>query len=176
MKQEFNQTPKYFGIKFDWTPTRVPGLPIRDCARGCTNRGQSRPIMSAIDVTAKTVFERLYLVLGLCIIAPWVNCPCAPTTPTVHCTTISQFPCNFFPRMAPHFFDHHDSPSNLAKSRYPHSSSEIHHFRFRIAAGLIVTKISFHVCFVWDLNHIGARRYFAVCCRWLALWWGDWRG
>jgi len=49
---------------------RVPGLPIRDCARGCTNRGQSRPIMSAIDVTAKTFFERLYLVLGLRKIAP----------------------------------------------------------------------------------------------------------
>jgi len=40
--------------------------------------------MSAIDVTAKTFFERLYLVPGLRIIAPWVNCPCAPTTPTVH--------------------------------------------------------------------------------------------
>ena len=26
---------------------------------------------------------------------------------------------NFFPRMAPHFFGHHNSPSNLAKSRYP---------------------------------------------------------
>jgi len=43
----------------------------------------------------------------------------APTTPTVHSTTISRFPCNFFPRMAPHLLDHHDSPSNLAKSRYP---------------------------------------------------------
>jgi len=41
------------------------GLPIRDCAKGCTNRGQSRPVMSAIDVTAKTLFERLYLVLGM---------------------------------------------------------------------------------------------------------------
>jgi len=44
---------------------RVPGLPIRDCARGCNNRSQSRPMMSAIDVTAKTFFERLYLVVGL---------------------------------------------------------------------------------------------------------------
>jgi len=97
---------------------RVPGLPISDCARSCINRGQSRPMMSAIDVTAKKFFERLYLVLGLRKIASWVICPYAPTTPTVQSTTISRFPCNFFPRMAPHFF-HHDSPSNLAESRYP---------------------------------------------------------
>ena len=96
--------------------TRVLGLPIRDCARGFNNRGQSRPIMSAIDMTAKTFFESLYLVLGLHKIAPWVNSPYAPTTPTVHTTTISRFLCNFFPRMAPHFFGHHDSSSNLAKS------------------------------------------------------------
>jgi len=48
-----------------------------------------------------------------------LNCPYAPTTPTVHSTTISRFLCNFFPRIAPHFFGHHDSPRNLAKSRYP---------------------------------------------------------
>ena len=28
---------------------------------------------------------------------PRVNCPYAPTTPTVHSTTISWFPCNLFP-------------------------------------------------------------------------------
>jgi len=44
---------------------RVPGLPIRDCTRGYNNRGQSRPMISAIEVTAKTFFERLYLLLGL---------------------------------------------------------------------------------------------------------------
>ena len=62
------------------------------------------PMMSAINVTAKTFFERLYLVLGLQKIAPRVNCPYAPTTPTVHSTTVSRFLCYFFPRMAPHFF------------------------------------------------------------------------
>jgi len=30
--------------------TRVPGIHNRDCARGCINRSQSRPIMSAINV------------------------------------------------------------------------------------------------------------------------------
>ena len=53
-------------------------------------------MMSAINVTAKTFFERLCLVLGLGTFGPWVNCPCAPTNPTVHITTISRFLCNFF--------------------------------------------------------------------------------
>jgi len=83
---------------------RVPGLPIKGCARCCSNRAQMCPQLSAIDVTAKTFFERLHLVLGLRKIAPWVNCPYAPTTPTIHSTTISRCLCNFFPRMTPHFF------------------------------------------------------------------------
>jgi len=49
---------------------RVPGLSIRDCARGCSNCGHTRPQLSAIDLTEKTFFERLYLVLGLRKIAP----------------------------------------------------------------------------------------------------------
>ena len=85
-------------------PGRVPGLPIRDCARGCNNCVHTRAQMSAIHVTSKTIFERLYLVLGLRNLALCVSCPCAPTTPTIHCTTISRFLYNFFPRMAPHFF------------------------------------------------------------------------
>jgi len=80
---------------------RVPGLPIRDCTRGYNNRGQSRPMISAIEVTAKTFFERLYLLLGLREIA----LPMHPTTPTPT-TIFSIFFCNFF-RMAPHFFGHH---------------------------------------------------------------------
>ena len=51
-------------------PTRVPGLPIRDCTRDCNNRAQMCLQLSTIDVTAKTFFERLYLVLGLCKIVP----------------------------------------------------------------------------------------------------------
>jgi len=86
------------------------GTPYRDCTRGCDNRGQSWPMMSAIHVTANTFFERLYLVIGLRKIVPWVNCPYARTTPTVRPTTISRVLCNFFPPVAPHFFDDHDSP------------------------------------------------------------------
>ena len=119
---------------------RVQGLPIRDCARGCINRGYMWLQLSAIDVTAKTFLaqdltngsrcdskdvtaktylERLYLALGLRKPATQVNSPYAPTTPTIHCTTISRFLCKCFPRMAPQFFCHHDSPSNMAESRYP---------------------------------------------------------
>jgi len=76
---------------------RVPGLPIRDCARGCNNCVHTRAQMSAIDVTKKILFERLYLVPGMGTFGPWVNCPYALTTPTVHYTSISRFPCNFFP-------------------------------------------------------------------------------
>ena len=72
---------------------RVPGLPIRDFARGCNNRGHTRPQLSEIDVTEKTFFERLYLVLVLRKFAPLVNCPYAPTAPTIQSTTISRFLC-----------------------------------------------------------------------------------
>jgi len=54
-------------------------------------------MMSAIYLTAKTFFERLYLVLGLRKILPWVNCPYTRTTPTVHPTNISRFPRIFSP-------------------------------------------------------------------------------
>jgi len=46
------------------------GLPIRYCASSCHNRGPMRLKLSAIDVTAKAIFERLYLVLGLRKFAP----------------------------------------------------------------------------------------------------------
>jgi len=49
---------------------RVPGLPIRDCARGCNNHAHMCAQLSAIDVTAKIFFERLYLVLGMHKITP----------------------------------------------------------------------------------------------------------
>ena len=78
--------------------------------------------MNAIHVTLKETFERLYLVPELGTFGPQDNCPYAPTTPTVHTPAISRFLCNFFPRMAPHFFCHHDSPSNLAETRYPPSN------------------------------------------------------
>ena len=44
-----------FVVNF-YVPAWVPGLPIRDCARTCNNRAQSRSIRNAIDVTGKTFF------------------------------------------------------------------------------------------------------------------------
>jgi len=56
--------PKHTSIAGVITPRgftpRVPGLPIRDCARGCNNCVHTRAQMSARDVTKNTFFERLY--------------------------------------------------------------------------------------------------------------------
>ena len=95
---------------------RVPGLSIRDCARGCNNRAQMCVLMSTIGVTAKMFFDCLYFVVELHKIALCVSCPCAPTTPTMYSATISRFLCNFSPN-GPSFFCH-DSPSNLAESLF----------------------------------------------------------
>jgi len=42
--------------------------------------------MNAIDVTAKDIFKRLYLVPGRCTFAPSINCLCASTPSTAHST------------------------------------------------------------------------------------------
>ena len=67
-----------------WAPpleTRVMGLCIRDCAEKCDSYVPRCTKVSAIDVTAWTIFERLCLVPGLGKFGPWINCPCAPTPP-----------------------------------------------------------------------------------------------
>jgi len=83
---------------------RVPGLPIRDCARGCNNCVHTRAQMSATICDRKDIFWAFVLVQGLGIFGPWVNCPCAPTTLPIHFTIMSRFLSNFFSRMAPQFF------------------------------------------------------------------------
>ena len=50
--------------------SRVPGLPIRDCARGCNNRGHTRSQISAKHVTENISFERLHLVPGMGTFGP----------------------------------------------------------------------------------------------------------
>ena len=97
----------------------VPGLPIETAQRNCNNRSQSRSIMSEIYVTKNTFFERLYLVLRLHKIAPWFNFPIHPQPRPSILQLFLNFREMLFPRMAHHFFCHHDSSSNLAKSRYP---------------------------------------------------------
>jgi len=58
--------------------------------------GPLRPKLSAIAVAEKTLFERLYLVPGLRKFAPWVNCPYAPTTPTIHFYNYFSISVQFF--------------------------------------------------------------------------------
>ena len=86
---------------------RVPGLPIRDCVASPNNRGPRWPKLSAIDVTVKTIFERLYLVSGLTPIYAPSQLSLCPHTPTAHSAAISRFQCNFFYPVAPHFFGQH---------------------------------------------------------------------
>jgi len=92
---------------------------MTDCAASPNNRGPRWPELSAIDVTEKAFFERLYSILGLAPIGAPDQLSLYSHTPTAHSTAISQFPCNFFSHVAPLFFCWHDSPSNLAESRYP---------------------------------------------------------
>ena len=103
----------------DQAASRVPGLPIRDCAGSCNSSAHKRTTMSAIDVTVKTFFERVYLIPGLSPFEHRVKCPCAPTPPPYAQQLFLDF-CEFcFPEWPLNFFCHHDSPSNLAESRYP---------------------------------------------------------
>ena len=60
--------------------------------------------MNTIDVTVETFFERLYLVLGLRTIAPWVNCPYTPTNPNCSFSTYFSISVNFFFPNVPSFF------------------------------------------------------------------------
>jgi len=60
---------------------RVPGLPIRDCVGSCNSSVHKSTTVSEIDVTVKTFFKPLCLVLGLSPFEPRVKCPCTPTPP-----------------------------------------------------------------------------------------------
>jgi len=102
---------------------RVPRLPIRDCARGCNNRAQMCAQLNAMDVTARTFLKRLYLVLGLRKIAPWVNCSYAATTWSFTAQLFLDF-CAIFSPNGPSIFSLHDSPRNLAESRYPPGTAQ----------------------------------------------------
>jgi hypothetical protein len=96
----------------------VPGFPIRDCAASSNNLAPRCPKLNAVDMIAKTIFELLYLVLGLHQFVPRVNCPCAPTPPPFTQILFLDFRANFSPEW-PLIVCRHDSPSNLADPRYP---------------------------------------------------------
>ena len=84
----------------------VPGLPIGDWAGSSNNLVPRGTKLSAIDMTAKTIFECMYLILGLRQFAPWVNCPYAPTPPPLTQQLFLDFCAIFFPS-GPSFFCQH---------------------------------------------------------------------
>jgi len=100
-----------------WVLTRVPGLPVVDCAKNSNNLAPRCPMLSAIDMTAKTFFERLYLVSGLAPIGAPGQLSLYSNPPTAHYLAISPFPCKHFP-MWPLFFPV-STFRNLAESQYP---------------------------------------------------------
>jgi len=104
------------------TKSRVPGHPIRNCAGSSNNLVPRGTKVSAIDVTQKVFFECLYWFQDWANLASSQLSVCS-YTPTVHSTTISRFPYNFF-RMWPLIFCQHKihqviwpSPGTLAESR-----------------------------------------------------------
>jgi len=82
--------------RLSFASTRVPGLPIRDCAGSSNNRAQMWPKLKAIDVTEKTFFQRMCLVPGLSPFEPRVNCPYAPTPPPFTQQLFLDFRADFF--------------------------------------------------------------------------------
>ena len=79
---------------------RVPGLTIRDCTGQPNNLMTKSTKLSAIDVTAKKVFEHLMLILEWRLVAKFTSMPSAPT-PSFHFLDFPVFsfkllPLNFF--------------------------------------------------------------------------------
>jgi len=95
------------------TWTKVPRLPIRDCTGSSNNLVPRSTNVSAIDVTAKAFFERLYVVPGLRQFAAFVTMPSAPTPPPFTLQLFLDLSTIFF-LGGRSFFSQHDSPSNLA--------------------------------------------------------------
>ena len=57
---------------------KVPGLSIKNCARGCNNCDRTWSQSNVTDVTTKAFFESLYLALGLSSFEPRLNVPIQP--------------------------------------------------------------------------------------------------
>jgi len=73
-------------------------LNIFDYGRGGNSSVQKCTTVSAITVTAKAIFKRLYLVAGLSNFGPRVNCSCAPTPPPLIHQLSLDFGVNYFPQ------------------------------------------------------------------------------
>jgi len=83
---------------------------------GCNNCGHARPQLSAIYVTKKNILQAF--VIGFRNGRIWALSQLSLCIQNSDLSFNNYFliSVQFFPRMAPHFFDHHDSPSNLASN------------------------------------------------------------
>jgi len=81
------------------TPGLKPFCLLRswDYAGNSNNYGPRWPKLNATDMTARTFFERLCLVLGLALICASSQMSVCSYPLTIHSTLISRFLCNFFP-------------------------------------------------------------------------------
>jgi len=71
---------------------KVPGLHVGDCASIPNNSVPGRPKLSAIALTAKTILERVYLVLGLAPIGAF-----SPLSVCSHTRNfLAKWPLKFF--------------------------------------------------------------------------------
>ena len=128
-------------VRFLWRTAALRLPRARDCTGSSNNLVPRSAKLSAIDVTAQEIFGRVYLVPGPHQFAPFTTMPSAPTPPPLTEQLFLDFPVfspSFFPGVAPQFFCQHDSPSNLALSRYP-CVTPLLQPRF-------VTSISFRKC------------------------------
>jgi len=103
---------------------RVPGLPIRNYAGSCNSSVHLCTHVNAIHVTAEKKLSVCIWFQNWAHLGPKSTVPMHPQPRPFTLQLFLDFLCNFFPRMAPQFFCHHDSPSNLAESRYPPRKSK----------------------------------------------------
>ena len=83
-----------------------PGLPVRDCAGSPNNPASRCPKLSAIDVTAKAIFEHFVFGSRTAPICALYHHSLCIHTPTAHSAAISRFSAfssKKVPRVAPQF-------------------------------------------------------------------------
>jgi len=111
---DFNQM---FPLCWIWVIEIVPRVSITDCAGSPNNRAVRCPKLSAIRLTAKTIFERWVLFPGTCHLAPLVTMPSVPTPPPFTLQQFLGFPVfsfNFVTRVVPQKCDLLGTCGNLA--------------------------------------------------------------
>jgi len=92
--------------------------PLLETAQDAVTMASPRVHRWAQYLWQKKYFWAFVFGSGMSTSGPWVNCPYAPNSDCLLYNYFSIF-VQFFAPNGPSFFGHHDSPSNLAESRYP---------------------------------------------------------